>query len=534
MRKSCVIALSLLLVLPAVFFVSGCKNEADEDQKPTVVPVLPPVYYSQFGATGNGKTDDFDAIIAAHEEANRTGAEVRADADAIYYIGNAQKSAVIKTDTNWGNAQFIIDDTEIEFTNRWNPDRGGHNEKVWQDSWVFHIAPSLDPYEIDSIATLEKNQSKLSMSFPQDMLLVPIDSNTLRYRRKGENANAGAPQQDAIVVDKNGNIDQKAPVMWDFEQITSLTAYPIDEKRLTVRGGRFRTINNTGNADDLYMKRGIHVNRSNTVIDGIYHDIIEEGAQGASYTGFLYFENCANVTLQNSTLSGHFAYYRPSQTYTRRGSYDIQVNRTVNMSVIDCDQTNEITDRLLYGIFASNYSKNILFDGVKFSRFDAHMGVYNTTLLNSELGYMGVSIIGSGLLLIEDTKVSGENFIYFREDYGSTWEGEVVIRNCVFAPSANVMNTASIIFTANDGTHDFYYECFMPETIEIDGFIVEDSPAPAGYNGVYLVSARNTNTATERYPFTLTKTIYLSGYESSRDYRMSNNYIRSSIEVVIP
>jgi hypothetical protein len=403
---------------------------------------------------------------------------------------------------------------------------------VWKDSWVFQIASTEDPYDADWIKTLQKNQTNVGVSFPQDTLLIPIDSTTLRYRRRGENANAGAAQQDAILVDKNGNIDLNAPLIWNFNKITSITAYPVDEKRLTVTGGRFTTINNRGNADDLYMKRGIHINRSNTVIDGIYHEIIGEGTQGASYTAFLYFEECANVTLQNSTLSGHWAYYRPSQTYTRRGSYDIQVNRTVNMSVINCDQTNPITQRTLYGIFASNYSKNILFDTVSFSRFDAHMGVYNTTILNSELGYMGVSIIGSGLLTIENTKVSGENFIYFREDYGSTWEGEVVIRNCVFEPLEGQFNTAAIIFTRNDGAWDFYYNCFMPETIEIDGLKIEETAAPSNYNGVYLVRGNNTNTANEPYPFILTKRIYLSGFESGKAYRMENNYLRNSIQVI--
>ena len=44
------------------------------------------VVYSAFGAKGDGVSDDFDAIIAAHAEANRTGKKVRADQGAVYYI----------------------------------------------------------------------------------------------------------------------------------------------------------------------------------------------------------------------------------------------------------------------------------------------------------------------------------------------------------------------------------------------------------------------------------------------------------------
>jgi hypothetical protein len=369
------------------------------------------------------------------------------------------------------------------------------------------------------------------------MLLVPIDSNVKRYIRKGENANSGANQQDALVVDKNGNIDMNARLIWDFDRITSLTAYPIDDKTLYIRGGHFTTKNNTGNADDNYMRRGIHVNRSNTVIDGIYHEVTGEGTQGASYTGFLFFENCANVTLQDSTLCGHKGYKRPSQPSTTRGTYDIQANRTVNLTVKNCTQLRSITDGNYWGIFASNYSKNILFDGVTFSRFDAHMGVYNTTILNSKLGHQGVSIIGSGTLRIENTEVSGSNFIYFRDDYGSTWEGDLVIRNCRFSPGTSTLNnnSARIIHVNNDGTHDFGYPCFMPKTVRIEGFTVVDSGTNSSYNGVYLVGSStgtNASTATGNKKFTLTETIYISGFIATKTWRFNQSFLTNNITVV--
>src|SRR5680860_1411838 len=45
------------------------------------------VRYSDFGAKGDGKTDDIDAIAAAHAIANQEGLSVKADKGAIYYIG---------------------------------------------------------------------------------------------------------------------------------------------------------------------------------------------------------------------------------------------------------------------------------------------------------------------------------------------------------------------------------------------------------------------------------------------------------------
>jgi hypothetical protein len=40
--------------------------------------------YEEFGAKGDGVTDDFAAIIACHEEANKTGTPVKARNGAKY------------------------------------------------------------------------------------------------------------------------------------------------------------------------------------------------------------------------------------------------------------------------------------------------------------------------------------------------------------------------------------------------------------------------------------------------------------------
>jgi hypothetical protein len=41
------------------------------------------------------------------------------------------------------------------------------------------------------------------------------------------------------------------------------------------------------------------------------------------------------------------------------GSYDISVNRAVNVSFVNCSQTNDINDRTYWGIMGSNYCKNL-------------------------------------------------------------------------------------------------------------------------------------------------------------------------------
>src|SRR5690606_2670726 len=67
------------------------------------------VQYSDLGAKGDGKTDDMDAIAAAHAIANQEGLPVKADKGANYYIGGKVLTAIIQTDTDFGTAEFIID-----------------------------------------------------------------------------------------------------------------------------------------------------------------------------------------------------------------------------------------------------------------------------------------------------------------------------------------------------------------------------------------------------------------------------------------
>ena len=75
------------------------------------------VAYEDFGAIGDGKHDDMPAIVAAHNYANEQGLDVRAKDGAEYLIGGKDLTAVIKTNTNFGNAKFIVYDVELENIN---------------------------------------------------------------------------------------------------------------------------------------------------------------------------------------------------------------------------------------------------------------------------------------------------------------------------------------------------------------------------------------------------------------------------------
>jgi len=107
---------------------------------------------------------------------------------------------------------------------------------------------------------------------------------------------------------------------------------------------------------------------------------------------------------------------------------------------------------------ASNYSKNLRLDHCSFSRFDAHKGVFNATINHSIIGHMGIKAIGSGTLRVENTTVHAQNFISLRKDYGSSWQGNIIIKNAVFAPiNHKEKSNLELIDGSYSGNHNFGY-----------------------------------------------------------------------------
>jgi hypothetical protein len=425
------------------------------------------VRYEDFGAKGDGKTDDIAAIANAHAHANQCGLPVRADDEATYYIGRKANPVTIRTDTDFGNAQFIIDDRDVE-------DRNAH---------IFEVRSTQSPLHPEGISSLKAGQRKIDDPQLRNCVVCVTDSNIAHYIRKGLNPNNGKPQTDVFLVDENGTVDAGTPILWDFDRMTDIVAYPVDETPLKITGGRFTTIANTAESKYNYHSRGIEIQRSNVLVDGLEHRVTGEGDHGAPYRGFIYITDCANVTVRNTTFTGHKTYVTIGRANkpVPMGSYDFSVRRALNTSFINCRQFNDINDKTYWGIMSSNYSKNLLYDNCSFSRFDAHMGVANGTIRNSTLGHMGINAIGHGTLTVENTTVSGKTFINLRSDYGSTWQGEFIIRNCIFAHPGN--EPVRLIRGRNDEQHNFGYTCHMPERITVDGLHIDDSRHPENYDG---------------------------------------------------
>ncbi len=472
------------------------------------------VRYEDFGARSDGKTDDFPAIARAHQFANEHRLPVRAKDGATYYVGGAANStAVIQTDTDFGSAKFIIDDTQVA-------DRSKN---------VFEVSSALQPIKLDKVSTLKQNLKHIDIELPQPCLVVVLNENVKHYIRSGANRHSGVPQRDLFLVDAAGNVDPNTAIAWDFNAITEATAFPIDKTTLKITGGHFTTIANREPSKYNYFGRGIRIGRSNTVIDGLEHYVTGEGNQGAPYGGFLNIGHCANVTIRNGVFTAHKTYRVKLGNFNKTmGTYDISVGRGLNVTFVNCRQSNDILDDKYWGIMVSNGSKNLGFDGCTFNRFDAHQGVANATIRNSTIGHAGLEVIGTGTLLLENTTVRSDSFVNLREDYGSSWRGELIIRNCVLKPTrANVV--PAVLTGRNNGQNNYGHPCHMPERITIEKLRIEDANPPDLYEGPTILGNFNPGykdaSYVEKFPYIKTREVVLKDVTtaSGKPLRLSDN-----------
>jgi hypothetical protein len=447
------------------------------------------VTYEQFGAVGDGIADDLPAIVQAHEYANTHGLPVKSDPKACYYLSGRALTAVVQTDTDWNDSKFIIDDRAVE------------NNKVH----IFEIRSSLAPVAVQ-IPALQKGQQSLGFTLPYDCYINVTNETVRQFIRFGLNQNNGFPQTDCFIAKADGTIANE--IVWDFETVTGTTALPMDPTTLTLKGGMFTTLANGDPSTYDYYARGIQVRRSNVLIEGLAHFVIMEGDSGAPYHGFLRVDDCANVLVKNAYFTGRKIYVTigSANLPVSMGSYDISIYRSINVSCVGCRQFN-INDTTRWGVYTSNFCKELSVVDCVFSRWDAHMGCTNVLIKDSSLGHQCLNAIGHGQLSIENVHAYGARLVHLRDDYGCLWDGDLRVKDAVWHLRPGTQGTACILAASQREDHDFGYACTMPHHIVFENILVDDSQAGADFQGVYLFSAYNPRVSDQEiesaYPYQL-------------------------------
>ena len=425
------------------------------------------VSYKDFGAVGDGVTNDAEAILEAHKYAYEGGhKKIVAESGKTYYIGKLTSPAIITCNVDWTGAKFIIDDTVISLS---------------QSSDIFSIEErvksslTLSPSNNETIKNINENGgidaseiTRLDLGLGYPAMIKVNNSSHKNYIRYGSNANSGEMQAELILIDAEGNIDPTTLFMFDYEKITSINVYRINAEPITVEGGEFTTIANNRKSS-YYFSRGINIERSNVTVKGVEHYITGEGETGAPYSHFLKMIYSNNVLVEDCVFSAHKTYYNSEGTGI--GTYDINVDKCINVIFKSCTQSNFFNEdgSLVYGkwgVMASGQAKNITYDSCVLSRFDAHEGVWNVKIKNTTI--KDIRVVGGGILEIEDCHIYKNLVISFREDFGAFWLGDVVIKDVTVHS-----NTAVTLMGGLWYNHDFGYKTAAPKSITVDGLKIE-------------------------------------------------------------
>ena len=484
------------------------------------------VTYEEFGAVGDGVHEDFEAIWRAHEYANEKGLAVKGKPGATYYINDPRVDGVIetvkiRTDVDWTDVKFTIDDTKISLDDETDK---------WRGSVLFTVVSDYDELTLDDEATLRAvtdaglnvKSTKVALKLGYPAMIIPYDSSHKVYRRLNYGGWPGSAKHEIIVIDKDGNIDPETPLIFDYDRLDYIKVIRLDIKPVTILGGEFTTIasrinrlrfNEAGEGYYVggYINRGFSVKRSYTTVKGLKHyikgeipmseQVNEKGeivVVGMGYAGFLTAGSSNHVTFEDCVITARRCYNYHSGgalgTYAiqggavnklvfkncRQSNFWVTVDENCDIHPADENTPGAMTSMSAYtvngkplmmhwGCGGTSHCKNMEYIDSLLSRFDAHEGLLNGKISGSTIN--GLEVVGKGNLVLENSRLfsaggglgagAGNSIVYLRDDYASTWKGEVSIKDLdVYATVDDTKN--SFIFCHTYNNWNYGYQAYFP------------------------------------------------------------------------
>ena len=437
------------------------------------------IYYSDFGAVGDGITDDFYAIKAAHDYANEWGHTVNADSGKTYYFGKGSGSdtITINTNTNWAGAEFIFDDSEIK----------AESHEIDEKGYVkFNVTYPGDPEFYTSVFTIENpNARRISYGVDDEKpitsvsrgaenigfapgfraMVVLYDSNIHRFIRYGSGATFLKDQQEIVIVSADGVVDTSTPIQWDYDAVTAMEVIEMEDAPIVINGGEgderavIKTLHITSPYSCAYTKRNIYISRANVTVKNIEHTFDDYSwSEDAFYSGFFSAKYCDNLVIESSVISASSG----ANTYIIASSYELNLAYSSNVKIKDIQQSNFFEFNA--PVASANYVKNTSYENVKLHNVHAGPGTYNLTVSDSVID--ATSIVGEGDLIFENVTVCSNKGIVFNNVYGSTWRGRLKIDGLTLKFEFPKSNHADILSIDWRGM-DYGIDAGLPDVVEI-------------------------------------------------------------------
>jgi hypothetical protein len=413
------------------------------------IPKIREVYPEWFGAVGDGIVDDSLAIYKCHDFANRSNLKV------IYQKGtyklNTVRNILIKTNTDFGRATFLIDESISSETVPW-----------------FTVNSDYEPVEVDSslwgaIRTkLVSGISIISELSPYKNSLVVITDNDDKIGARYGYTNDWA-RQDFFYIDEGGKVVGDS--MYGFSNITSMISYPCDLNYLTIEGGTFLVNGQDSGHSGDYVRPVFQVNRSRTIIRNQFIGIINGASdvQTDPLIGFYNHTYTYDTIIENVRML-------PRKGTT--GTYGIRGRTLLKHTLKNITSEGDST---YWGVTSFNLIKDWKIEDCNLNRVDSHFIAWNVTIRDTNVGIKGILLTGGGTLRIENTKCNALTniFVEFRQDYGSRWNGDIIITNSKLL--VYNQNIEARIIDFNPADFDYKYDIIFANKILVNTFTFDFS-----------------------------------------------------------
>ena len=417
------------------------------------------VNYQMFGAKGDGVSNDAVQIAAAHRYANSKSIPV-INRTGEFWLKEIEK-VIIQTDVDWGNTIFHIDEKfnslkeyRFEVTSKFQP-----KEIILSDKEKEELVHTLKP-GVTFLPILEP--------FKNHFILIADSKDRIGFRAGDSYKGQSWAREDFFYLEESGKII--GDITWTFKDYTKLIAYPIDNNYLNLQGGAFYLSGDSPSSPRGYFKNGISINRSKTVVSDQWVGL-EPGVKDTTTinprSGFYSFANVYDVTLQNVRLIP-YQYFREDGKNVHSGTYGISMGRVLKSYFKNVTAEGSSSH---WEVFGTNLNKDFRIEDCHLNRVDVHFHCWNLSIINSHIGDRGITVTGGGDLIIDNTTCSGQRFIGFRSDYGSKWDGDIMITNCVLRVSNESKNIFLLGFSPVN--FDYKYPVSFANSIMIENFVID-------------------------------------------------------------
>ncbi|HEY0669419.1 MAG TPA: hypothetical protein VGD22_14635 [Sphingobacteriaceae bacterium] len=419
------------------------------------------VNYRMFGALGDSQNDDGVQIKAAHNYANKLKIPV-INLHGEFWL-KATYGIQIMNNVEWGNTVFHIEE-------KFNTPKG-YKFQVVSDQASETI--TLSAGQKDSVLRQLKPGVKIipELAPYKNSLVIVTDKNDRIGFRAGPKYNGQSwSREEFFYVEEHGRII--GDIAWEFKDYTSLVIHPVSDRFLTVNGGTFYLSGDSGGTG--YTKNGFGINRSRTIIKNQWVGL-EKGKVDIApnaRSGFYSFSTVFDVTLENIRLIPYEQDREGTEKDVPAGTYGISAGRMLNGTFRNVTAEG---GPIHWGVFGTNLNKNFRIENCRLNRVDVHFHCWNLYIIDTNIGYRGISVTGGGDLFVQNSTCENASFINFRRDFGAKWDGNIRISNCRFMPSGTRENAVLNFFPAD---FDYKYPIGFGRSIIVENLAIDYTGNP--------------------------------------------------------